>query len=209
MSNNEIGYINTRRVLDWFLEHPDKLYSYDSLKYLREQTAESRIRDALRKLVLKKILSVDNPRGRPRKKKEEQGRRIRYGINKDLDTFRMLFYLYFEDGIEEFLGSNYTNCIIKQHQFSDIYEIIKDKLEISRFRRIASKALLNQPAAINEFKSIPQYTMDHMNEMGAEDIQLSYFRFSDVETLRYFDPIEAVSFCRNNLGEIFSDMHKK
>jgi hypothetical protein len=206
MSNNEIISINMRRVLDWFLGHPDILCTYADMKYLRELTSESRIRDALRELVLRKILSVDNLTGIPKKKKE---RRIRYGINRDLDTFQKLFHLYFEYGIHEFLGSNYTNLIIEQHQFSDIYEIIKDKLEISRFRRIASKALLNQPATIDEFKSIPKSTISYLDEWKEVPLYLSNLRFLDIETLRYLDPIEAVSFCRNNLSEIFLDMHKK
>jgi hypothetical protein len=209
MSNDEISSINIRRILDWFLGNPDILCTYDDMKYLRELTSESRIREALRKLVSRKILSADNPTGRPRSKKEEQERRIRYGINRDLDTFQKLFYLYFEDGMEEFLGSNYTNHIIEQHQFSDIYEIIKDKLEISRFRRVASKALLNQPATIDEFKSIPKSTINYLDEWKDVPFYLSNLRFLDIETLRYLDPIEAVSFCRNNLCEIFLDMHKK
>ena len=92
---------------------------------------------------------------------------------------------------------------------SSIYEIIKDKLEVSKFRRIASKALLSQPATIAEFKSIPKSVIDYLDENKEMPIQLSNLRFPDIENMRHLNPVEAVSFCRNHLCKSFSDMHRE
>ena len=205
MYSIDITSINLQRVLEILLLNPNKLINYDDLINIREVTAESRIREALRKLESAKIINVDYSRGRPK----GGNRKKNYQLQKNLETFEGLFNIYLKVDVSTFLKSEYTNEIIKKYGFCAIYEIIKKRLEESDFRYVATNVLLSQPATIDDLESLPEDIFKRLEENREFGVYLSDLSIEEINALRKFDPLTSVMFCRTRLYERFKELHKK
>lgn len=177
----KLNSINNIRVLEKFLQEPEKWITYDDyLHDLRLDTGESEIGGALRFLKNKNILRERKGVGRPLKRErsryksyknlginEEIKRRIDentsdedvykrtyFEIVEDLRTFEILLPIYVEENTEILLGSKFTDDIIKFFGFYEVYGIIYPYLERMRFRDIASRSLLNLPATTKYYYGI-------------------------------------------------------
>lgn len=143
MSENiQIDGINIIRVLEKFLNEPEKALTYVDFKYLREYTGESQILAALRNLARSGIIKEDTAIGRPR---AGEKRRRYYRIINNPDTFKKLFAIYLDRDIEILFKSGFLDSVIQMHDLADIYDIITPYLERSEFRKAAS-SILKLPA---------------------------------------------------------------
>jgi len=172
--------INIQNVLSIFLDNPSQGHLYEDFKHLRAETSESRIMEFLRSLVRQDILSESKLVGRPRK--HTAGRK-QYYINQDLDTFRNIFGFYIEKDTEMFLSSPFTNSIIQNHGFDDVFEVIQPELERSKFRDVASKSLLNHQATIEYYNKFAKNLTDELRKSHQENAK------TDDQTGRYLEQI--------------------
>jgi hypothetical protein len=76
-----------------------------------------------------------------------------------LDVFQIILkssLLNLESDLQEkLLASNYVNSLVATCGLKSFYEIIEEYMERKDFRRIASRALLSQPALIQEYQEFP------------------------------------------------------
>jgi hypothetical protein len=164
-----------RKVLGPFLGEPDKTFKFMDIRPTLNEMSGDSIRKDLQKLEKDKILDVDFSRGRPKGGNKTKTYRIRCEIS----IFRKLFPLYTVDCIYELFSSRYMDSIIKKVGLEAICGVIKQDLEITNFRTIASKALLRQPSTINEYQDRINFIGEflsayaeilHLNEQEAQQI---------------------------------------
>jgi hypothetical protein len=171
---------NTRRVLEIFLNEPEKHFTYSDFRD-RLEGCESQITLALRGLSHSNVLEEKGLRGRPpkpkNKKKKKKGKEDtpkkipkEYYIFIKIETFKKVFKIFSDDNIGMLMGSHYVNILIKNHGFLEVYDIIKDNLERSEFRKRASSALLQQPALIDEYKNYREFIRGELEASSYQTI---------------------------------------
>ncbi len=100
----------------------------------------------------KNILYSDNRRMTNRYQIEQP-----YYISMELNVFENIFKSLIDnkhaEQLTRFLGSKYTDSIIKEFGFLSVYEKVEEYLQLVEFRKLASEPLLNQPATIVEYNN--------------------------------------------------------
>lgn len=165
MLNIELEDHLSKEILNILLEYPNKTFEYGYFRRsLGWDTSESSIRRSLLKLANKGILQVSRQRGKPAGKNTDKTKY--YKISNDLNAFKYLSQIYSGDDAQIFLFSKYVSKSTKFHQFPHIYDILKEKLNAIEFRRIASKAFLNHPSIIEEYREIAELIYNYY--LGAD-----------------------------------------
>jgi len=142
---------NEIKVLNVFLVSPEKSFSFKKLRPFLPDMSETPIRDALQKLEADEIFQISFLLGRPKGGNRNKG----YRLANNIETFNKVLKIYFEyDVAEDFLNSEYTNLVIKSWGFLSIHYCLKEYLKKNESKKCITKAILSQPATINEFEEI-------------------------------------------------------
>jgi hypothetical protein len=136
-----------------------------------------------------------------------------YYIIKSLRVFSLMLGHIIEKSleasIETFLSTNYINELIKKEDFLSIHEILKAKLDDEHIRDLALSALLNQPATIEAYKSIPKWVEDWLRGLDYGQMHINKtVRITDFDILRDCGIINGVQFYRKNLLNDFINLYK-
>lgn len=232
MAKKQKESINLSRVLRFFIDEPTILKNYDDIIGLRAKTSESRIREALRSLEQRNILNMEYKIGRPRKPKlkpklnpklkpkskddgsrrwryEDKIRSKNYQMNLELDIFRKVFDIFNERDIDLFLKSNYVNKMIEINTLNKIYNYLEDEFKDPYFRRKASIAFLNLPAAKKEYEVYPEKIYDSLQESKKHIVGIEDLWFDEIQILEKFDPLSSVPFIRDHLVDNLMDLYKR
>jgi len=131
-----------------------------------------------------------------------------------LDVFKIILKSSLEnlesDLQKKLLASKYVNSLIAACGLLSFHEIIEEYMERKEFRRIASHALLRQPALIEEYACIPASMKENI-ESNAKRMENFTFYLSNNKYLNIlfeFDPMEAAEFYREHLADIFIELYK-
>jgi len=150
MNKNNISKENLQDILVVFLRYSDRSLTYDDLnknKILSEISSSS-IHRGVQNLQRRGIIDVSNSRGRPK-----GGERVKnFYLIKRKVVFKKIYKLLEDRTFEELLNSGYTNSIIKNYKFANVFDIVKGKMENSHYNRMSSRSLLKQPATIEEYR---------------------------------------------------------
>jgi len=223
MSENiQIDGINIIRVLEKFLNEPEKALTYTDFKYLREYTGESQILRALRTLARSGIIKEDAAVGRP---PVGEKRRRYYRIINNPDTFKKLFAIYIDRDIEILFKSRFMDSVIQMCDIVDIYDIIAPYLERSEFRKAAS-SILRLPAtetyyrnfsmnlgesllrdnSTNETPRTKNNSDDVITRVGMEFSPRIYYPLTILGKLA---PLDGVKLYRRTVYDTMSSVYKK
>ena len=165
--------INVLRALKFFIDEPTISKNYDDIIELRKETSESRIREALRSLEKIDILNTEYKRGKPRTPKEFGSQRRRfehkirsknYQMSLEPDIFKKIFDIFNEGSIDVFLKSNYVDKMIEIYTLKQIYKQLEEEFKSLPFRRNATIALLNLPAAKKEYEAYPDKIYNYLQD---------------------------------------------
>jgi hypothetical protein len=217
MSKKQKTPINVLRVLDLCINDPAFSKNFDDFIKLREQTTEFRIRDALRLLERENILISEYKRGRPRQAYAEGSQSGRYDhkfgskiyqLNLDLDTFKKLFNIFYDEDCEAFLKSNYVTLMIGKHTLKELYRQLDDQFRNQHFRHYASRILLDSSAAIKEYEFYSNKIYNYLQQYKDFGLRDLWF-FDEIQILENFDPITSIPFIRSHLKDNLMDLYKK
>jgi hypothetical protein len=100
---------------------------------------------------------------------------------------------------EKQLASKYVNSLIVKCGLRRFYEIIEEYMERKEFQRIASHALLRQPAFIEDYIKLPVSMKEHL---GSDETVIK------LKILFSFDAKESVMFYRKYLANYFVKLYK-
>ncbi|MGD0953335.1 MAG: hypothetical protein ABR985_13245 [Methanotrichaceae archaeon] len=108
---------------------------------------------------------------------------------------------------EKLLRSEYVNNLIKNVSFINLYNIIKINLQEESFRKLASKALLNQPAVIDEYRNQPKI-LDKVSKSGDKSkIASTEFSIDLIDILPNFNLVNAIEFYRKTIDNEYSRLY--
>lgn len=221
MSKDVCNRERAKWVLSAFLREPKNNLDYMSLR--REiDLSETPIRECLQYFEREGIFKVTNARGR----RKGDAKFKLYSIAKEINILEKIYHDFYETSEEELLRSNYTHLIIRNYGFSEVYKIVESDLEQTDFRIIATRALLNQSATIEEYDKIAdkiyKNIFDSLDQFsprntGSNSLQvLSYIRetigkefISSLNILSFFDPLQAIEFYRKTMHERIQKSIKK
>lgn len=218
MVNKQKIPINVLRVLELCIDEPIFPKSFDYYIKLREKTSESRIREALRFLVNEDILKSEHKRGRPKLTHVEGGQSGRYDrrfgskiyyVNLELDKFKKIFNIFYNEDLEKFLKSNYVAQMITTHAFIKLYRQLEDEFKNQDFKSIASKILLDLPVTITEYEDYPDKIYNYLRHTREYSVRLNELWFHEIQILENLDPVISVPFIRSHLIEGINNLYKK
>jgi hypothetical protein len=120
-----------------------------------------------------------------------------------LDIFQLILRSFLEeqktDLQEKLLASEYVNSLIATCGLKSFYEIIEEYMERKEFQRIASRALLSQPAFIEDYIKLPVSMKEHL---GSDETLIK------LRILFSFDAKESVMFYRKYLAYDFVKLYR-
>lgn len=148
-----------KELLNIMLNNPRIYYQYKDFQLALHHMGETSIRTHLRKLVRKGILEESQPRGKPAGKDDIKLKY--YRISNSIDAFEELFSIYFGKDIKILLNPAYVKMLLKNNDFTKVYDVFREKLNIIYFRKNISTALLNQPSIIKEYQEIADIIYNH------------------------------------------------
>lgn len=135
-----------------------------------------------------------------------------------LDVFQIIFNSSLKnldaERQERLLASKYVNSIIEtcglMPSYESFYQCIEERLDGREFRKLASRALLSQPAFVEEYIKLPasmkEYIKKDKRYMRNFSHCLKYDKHLDF--LFKFDPLEVIKFYRRYLSNDFIRLYR-
>ena len=110
---------------------------------------------------------------------------------------------------EKLLASKYVNSLIATCGIMSFYEIIEEYMEQKEFQRIASHALLSQPALIEEYKTLAESMKERMESYKEGKRNPTSYSSNNVHLkfLSKCDALESVRFYRAYLANDFAKLY--
>ena len=139
---NVLEFKNNKLIIDYLLERPDELINYrDNLKeYMRPLTGETEITESLRTLSNAGILVEKRVKNRKS-----------YRLSTTSKAFKEILNGYDKSEMKMLLNSNYMIFMIEKRGIVKVFNLIKDKLSDSGFKRDATTSLLNLSVTKKEY----------------------------------------------------------
>jgi hypothetical protein len=193
------------RILDALLKCPEMQASFKDLSREIREFSETEIRKSLRGLKKSNILHVDFERGRPK-----GGCRTEiYTISTDWEAFKTLNEIYIDYNYVFFIISKYFNKIVEFYGFLKVFDQMRKRFFDKNFKKMASRALLEQPSIVREYKNhhnilreIPDYVVTGFPITAFEDEDL-------INILSFLDPLSAVEFYREKIGDTYIKFYRE
>jgi hypothetical protein len=137
------------------------------------------------------------------------GSRATESPQEELDVFQIILessLIELESDMHaKLLKSKYVNRVIKKCGLLSFYEIIEKHIDDKEFRRLAPRALLSQPALIEEYTKLPESMIENIRSDYKRIKNPIFYLKSNklMEILFKFEAKESVIFYREHLAKNF------
>ncbi len=193
------------KILNGFVKNPEWQPAYWDLRQELKEFSETQIRKSLQELKKSFILMVDHKRGRPK----GGSRSEMYSLSKDLEAFKKLFEIYIKFDYKYFLESRYLNNMVEYNGFMPIFNLVEKEFSDNDFKKVASIALMELPATIQEYKNHPN-TLKEIPDSVVKGFPITAFEDDDIiNILSRLDPLSALEFYREKIGDTYIKFYRK
>ena len=193
------------KILNGFVKNPEWQPAYWDLRQELKEFSETQIRKSLQELKKSFILMVDHKRGRPK----GGSRSEMYSLSKDLEAFKKLFEIYIKFDYKYFLESRYLNNMVEYNGFMPIFNLVEKEFSDNDFKKVASIALMELPATIQEYKNHPN-TLKEIPDSVVKGFPITAFEDDDIiNILSRLDPLSAIEFYRKRVGNTYFKFYRE